>query len=977
MRKPTLWAVATALFILLPSLADAQRRITGRVTAEGGEPLLGASVQVVGTPLGTYTNERGEYALNAPQGGLSLRFRRLGYKGTVVQVAPDRNEVNITLGRDVLQLEEQVITGEATSVARQNLANDVATVSTEDLMRAPAPTVDNALQGRIAGATISTNSGAPGGGIQVQLRGITTIKASIDPLYVVDGVVISNDAIPSGANAITAAAGGGNASNQDNPVNRVADINPNDIERIEVLKGASASALYGAKAANGVIIITTKRGSSGTTQFSVLQRVGVFDLSNKLGSRDWTLPDAIDALGGTPSRDAEITRQFNNGKMDLEEELYGANDPSYETIVSARGGSGATNFFVSGLLKRDAGILKGTGYTKRSLRANLTQAIGSRITLDVTTNLVHALTQRALSNNDNSGTSFYMVLPFTPSFADLKPENGVYPDNQFERSNPFETRDNLTNDENVYRFIGSANMKWSAIATERQSLTFTALGGADQFSQKNDIVSPRELQFEPQDGLPGTIVRGNATNVNSNFALTAVHQFFPSSRAFSTTTSAGVQQSRAYQSIGVVTVRDVLSGQVNIDRGSSADVFEDQKLTKDFALFAQEEVLALDERLLLTVGGRAERNSNNGDDEKFFFFPKASASFRLLALGDLLNEVKLRAAWGQSGNQPVYGMKFTSYLSGAYDARNALQTNLVAGDPDIQPERQTEIEGGFDATLWGGRSSLNVTLYQKTIDDLILERTAAPSSGFQTQLFNGGQLRNRGIEAELAVTPVQTSNLTWISRATFSRNRSEITELPVPTFQTGGFGTSLGAMQIELGKSATQIVGNDTVGGALVTRQLGDVMPDFQMGFSNELTFGAFRLFGLLDWRKGGDIINLTELLYDAGSNSEDFEEGARRITDWAVRGLTRPFIQDGSFVKLREVTLSYKLPENIVGTIFRGQASGARVELSGRNLYTWTDYRGLDPEVSNFGNQAIARNIDVAPYPPSRSFFFSLGVDF
>ena len=977
MRKPTLWAVATALFILLPAVADAQRRITGRVTAEGGEPLLGASVQVVGTPLGTYTNERGEFALNAPAGALSLRFRRLGYKGTAVAVAPDRNEVNVRLDRDVLQLEEQVITGEATSVARQNLANDVATVSEQDLTRAPAPTIDNALQGKIAGATISSNSGAPGGGIQVQLRGITTIKASIDPLYVVDGIVISNEAIPSGANAITAAAGGGNASNQDNPVNRVADINPNDIERIEVLKGASASALYGAKAANGVIIITTKRGSSGRTQFSVLQRVGVFDLSNKLGSRDWTLADALDAYGGTPARDAEITRQFNNGKMDIEEELYGANDPSYETIISGRGGSGATSFFVSGLLKRDAAILKGTGYTKRSLRANLTQGIGSRITLDVTTNLVHALTQRALSNNDNSGTSFYMVLPFTPSFADLKPENGIYPDNQFERSNPFETRDKLTNEENVYRFIGSANMKWSALANDRQSLTFTALGGADQFSQKNDIVSPRELQFEPQDGLPGTIVRGNATNVNSNFALSAVHQFFPSSRAFSTTTSAGVQTSRVYQSVGVVTVRDVLSGQGNIDRGSSADVFEDQKLTKDFAFFGQEEILALDERLLLTLGGRAERNSNNGDDEKFFFFPKASASFRLLELANVLNEVKLRAAWGQSGNQPVYGMKFTSYLSGAYDARNALQTNLVAGDPDIQPERQTELEGGFDATLWGGRSSLNVTVYQKTIDDLILERTAAPSSGFQTQLFNGGQLRNRGVEVELALTPLQSANLTWISRATFSRNRSKIMELPVPTFQTGGFGTSLGAMQIELGKSATQIVGNDTVGGELVTRQLGDVMPDFQMGFSNELSMGAFRLFGLVDWRHGGDIINLTELLYDAGSNSEDFEEGARRITDWAVRGLTRPFIQDGSFVKLREVTLSYTLPERVVGTLFRGQATGARVELSGRNLYTWTDYRGLDPEVSNFGNQAIARNIDVAPYPPSRSFFFSLGVDF
>ena len=973
MRKPTLWAVTTALFILLPSLADAQRRITGRVTAEGGEPLLGTSVQVVGTPLGAHTNERGEYAINAPAGALSLRFRRLGYKGTVVAVAPDRNEVNVTLDRDVLQLEEQVITGEATSVARQNLANDVATVTVEELTRAPAPTIENALQGKIAGATIQTNSGAPGGGVQLQLRGITTINASIEPLYVVDGILLSNDAIASGANAITSAAAGGNASNQDNPVNRIADINPNDIERIEILKGASASALYGAKAANGVIIITTKRGSSGSPQFSILQRVGTFDLSNKLGSRDWTLNDALDAFGVA---DAEITRQFNNGKLDLEEELYGANDISYETILSARGGTEQTRFFASGLVKRDAGIMKGTGYTKRSLRANLTQNLGSRLTMDITSNVLHAETQRALSNNDNSGTSFYMVLPFTPSFADLQPENGVYPNNAFERSNPIETRDFLKNNENVYRFIASVNMRYSLLANERQSLSFSLLGGVDQFNQKNDIVSPRELQFEPQDGLPGTIVRGNATNVNSNFALSAVHQFFPSSRMFSATTSAGVQQSRLNQSSSLITVRDVLSGQGNIDRGSSVDTFEDQELTKDFAVFAQEEVLAMDERLLLTVGGRAERNSNNGDTDKFFLFPKASASFRFSDLATMLSEIKLRVAWGQSGNQPLYGMKHRTFLSGAYAGRNALQTNLIAGDPEIEPERQTEIEGGINATLWEGRSSLSLTVYQKTIDDLILQRTVGPSSGFQTQLFNGGQLRNRGIEAELAVTPIRSGQMQWISRATFTRNRSEITDLPVPTFQTGGFGVSLGALQIEEGKSATQIVGNEIAGGGLVTIPLGDVSPDFQMGFGNEFTFGAFRLFGLLDWKSGGDLINLTELLYDAGSNAEDFEAGGQRITAWG-NGRTAIYIQDGSYVKLRELTLSYTLPENFTGLVFRGQARAARLELSGRNLKTWTDYRGLDPEVSNFGNQAIARNIDVAPYPPSRSFFFSVGVDF
>ena len=978
MRKPTLWVITTALFIL-PSLADAQRRITGRVSGEGGEPLLGASVQVVGTALGSYTNESGEFAITAPAAEVGLRFRRLGYKGTVVTVPSNQTEVNVTLQRDVLQLEEQVITGEATTVARQNLANDVATVTSEDLTRVPAPTIENVLQGRLAGATVQANSGAPGGGMQVQLRGITTINASIDPLYVVDGVLMSNDAISSGANAITNAAGGGNASNQDNPVNRMADLNPNDIERIEVLKGASASALYGSKAANGVIVITTKRGTVGRPQFTVTQRVGVFDLSNKLGSRAWTLADALGAFNpdDDPDVEAEITRQFNNGKLDLEEELYGENDLSYETIASARGASGQTSFFLSGLLKRDAGIMRGTGYTKRSLRANVAQGIGSRVTLDVTSNLVHALTQRSLSNNDNSGTSYYMVLPFTPSFADLEPVDGIYPDNMFERSNPLETRDKLLNDENVYRFSGSANLKWSAIASERQNLTFSLIGGADQFNQKNDIISPRDLEFEPQDGLPGTLVRGNANSVNSNFAASFVHQFYPSSRLFSATTSAGVQRSRVRQSTGLVTVRDVLPGQGNIDRGSNAVVEENQELTNDFAIFAQEEVLAFDERLLVTVGGRAERNSNNGDREKFYLFPKASASYRITELSDFFNEIKLRAAWGRSGNQPLYGMKFTTYTSGSYEGQNALQTDLIAGDPDIKPELQTEIEGGIDATFWGGRSSLTFSVYQKSIEDLILQRTAAPSSGFQTQLINGGELRNRGVEAEFAVTPLRTSNLSWIARATFTLNRSEITSLPVPTFQTGGFGTSLGALQIEEGESATQIVGNDTLGGELITRKLGDVSPDFQLGFANEFTWGNWRLFGLIDWKQGGDMINLTELLYDAGGNSEDFEEGGRRITDWAVVGLTRPYIQDGSYVKIREITLSYSLPENLAGLLFRGQARGARIELSGRNLFTFTDYRGVDPEVSNFGNQAIARNIDVAPYPPSRSLFFTLGVDF
>jgi TonB-dependent SusC/RagA subfamily outer membrane receptor len=312
---------------------------------------------------------------------VTLRFRRLGYRSVDRALTPDIAEVNVSLERDVLQLETQVVTGEATSVARRNVANDVAVVSAQDLERAPTPTIENALQGKVAGAYIQANSGAPGGGMQVQLRGVTTINASVDPLYVIDGVIVSNEAIAPNTNAITEASGGANPSlTQDNAVNRIADLNPADIERIEILKGASASAIYGSKAANGVVIITTKQGVAGRPQFNVTQRLGTSDLANKFGSRNWTLEDATATFG------PEVAPMVQNGTTDFEEELFGENPLSYETDISVRGGSNTTRYFVSGLVKEDGGIMEGTGYKKQSLRLNLTQNFGSRITANVGTN---------------------------------------------------------------------------------------------------------------------------------------------------------------------------------------------------------------------------------------------------------------------------------------------------------------------------------------------------------------------------------------------------------------------------------------------------------------------------------------------------------------------------------------------------------------------------------------------------------------
>ncbi|HEX7119477.1 MAG TPA: SusC/RagA family TonB-linked outer membrane protein [Longimicrobiales bacterium] len=994
-----------ALAVCASSAWAQQRQVTGRVMSATGEALPGASVLVEGTALGTQANADGRFAIMVPSGQVVLVVQNIGYRTQRVVVAPGESSVDVRLEVDVLALDEIVVTGQATSVSRRNLANAVATVNAAELERVPSETIEKMVQGKVAGALIETNSGAPGGGVQVRLRGVSTINAESEPLYVVDGVIISNVAIASNANAITSASGGSNASNQDAPVNRVVDINPNDIESIEILKGASAAALYGSRAANGVIIITTKRGRPGEMRVDVTQRVGMFTLSNKLGSRKFETVDEVyaaflDPEEATAADSAFFENLYGDGtSYDYEEMLAGRNDVSTETAFSLRGGSDATRYFVSGLVKNDEGIIPNTGFQKQSIRLNLDQRVGDRVELGVNANVIHTFAERGLTNNDNSGTSFYMVLPFTPNFVDLRPgPDGTYPENPLERSNPLQTAALLDNDEDVWRLISGANATFDAIRTERHSLRFRVTGGVDYFAQENEIFSPPELEFEDDDGEPGTSLLSNSDNLDLTFQATAVHAYTPASGAFQATTSAGLQYEDRDLNIARIVARNLVAGQRNVDAGTNRIVFETRERVKDLGLFVQEELLALDDRLLLTAGLRADRSSANGDTEKYFLFPKAAASYRFDELPGILDAVKLRTAWGQSGNQPLFGQKFT-----ALDATNNIEglpglvVTGVAGDPNIEPERVTEIEGGVDIELFGGRASLEVTGFQKTIDNLLLQRTLAPSTGFGLQVFNGGEMRVRGLELGLQAVPVQNEDVMWVSRTTFYADRSEITDLPVPAFETGGFGTSLGAFRIEQGKSATQIVTNlgiDPETGEVIVGPVGDAVPDFRMGFVNDLTFGPFNLYTLVDWAHGHTVVNLTQFLADAGKNSADFDTdvrpitlpdgkvvqagtGERRLIRWSDFADSRPYMEDGSYVKVREVSLSYALPDGFLDRVFGGALRSARITASGRNLLTFTGYSGLDPEVSNFGNQPIARNIDVAPFPPSRSFWLSFDVSF
>src|SRR6266478_9621215 len=355
--------------------AAGQRSLHGTVKdAHTGSPIAAAQVSVRGTRTWASTSSDGQFALGAPAGAVTLDVRRIGFVSAEVAVAADQNEVEIRLKATALELSEVIVTGQGTGISRRNLANNVESVRSDQLSVAHSQTVESALQGVVPGAVVTANSGAPGGGMQVRMQGVTSIFGRSQPLYVVDGVPVANTAIANGLNAVTAAGAGLDASNQDNPVNRIADLNPSDIASIELLEGSSAAAIYGSSAANGVIVISTRHGTPGPARFSVSQSLGTHALSNTLGLRRFNRADAIDwaaptfCKGNPPPLCAADTVavdqmfQASGGFQDLERQVYGDKSLSYTTNVNIGGGNENTQYFFSALNQHDNGIMYGTGY---------------------------------------------------------------------------------------------------------------------------------------------------------------------------------------------------------------------------------------------------------------------------------------------------------------------------------------------------------------------------------------------------------------------------------------------------------------------------------------------------------------------------------------------------------------------------------------------------------------------------------------
>ena len=1049
---------AAVLFCAAPRSARAQtREVTGKVTSqETGQPLADAIVTQLGQPNGARSGSDGSYRLRVPSEAVSILVRVIGYKRQTALVAAGATTHDFALDKDVLLLEGVTVTGQATTIDKRNASTAIASVSAQEITSAPAKTVDEQLAGKVSGVAIMENSGVPGGGVQMQIRGATSILGSGDPLFVVDGVIVSDASIPSGLTAIDRS-GGTTTSTQDQMVNRMADINPNDIESIEVLKSAAASAIYGSRATNGVVVITTKKGKAGATRFNITQRIGSQNMAKNLSSRHFGCylksdcgPNYAvqDWLGGAPQADSIAAANCTSKGCkwyDWQKQLYSVTDPAYETVLSASGGSGSTRFYFGLNDRQSKGIEINTGARRTSARLNLDQTIGDKLTVSGGVDVTHNFIQDGLGGNDNTGISATYALGYAPAIYDLRQKlaSGRYVpmyENGFGSgtANPFEVYQAITNNEDTWRQTGNLRVGYAALATPHNALQFTYMGGVDRFQQQGTIYSPGWLQFEPSDGYLGTSEVTNANSLFFNQSVNAIHTWTPGWRWLnSAQTSIGLSGETQYlqtyliNSMGLLPTRQVVAPtSVNNNFSEVINNFQDQ------ALYVNEQILMLDEKLSIQAAVREDRSSANGDRAKYFAYPKFSGSYRfekpLSKWTSKIDEIKFRAAVGQSGNRPQYGYRDLTVASGSsIGGVGSLVANGTLGNSNIKPETMNELEFGIDAAFWNQRVGIEATHYERVIKDLLLSAPLPPSSGLGTQYINGGQISTRGFEGSITIALISKRDLEWTLKTTFQANVQNVDKLPVPAFAApgGSFGVSYGRNRIVQGARPTMIWGNANLscittatvttgadglpchylpiggksaylaafpGATVVTHDtiLADANPRQTTQFNNTVRWKSWTFTALLDWRNGGYTSDMTQNLWDEGGNARDYNAlspaasqawcssnpncPVKYLGPWRYAafagGDIRTYITDGTMLKLREVTITYAAPKSWASL---AKAREMRFSLQGRNLAMLSKYWSYDPEFNNFGSQNYNRFIDLGPYPSTRQFFFSVDLGY
>lgn len=1011
MRKVLLLSLVMLLTLVSQAWAQNQT-ISGKVTDQSnGEGLPGVAVLVKGTTVGTTTSFDGSYTINVPSNAATLVYRFIGYL-SVEKPIGNASEINVALKSDTKLLEEVVVVGYGTQ-ERRDITGSVASVKSDEIKNTPVAGLDQAIQGRIAGVNVTSSSGTPGGGISVRVRGTSSISAGNDPLYVVDGVPVSNTDISQG--------GFGNQK-----INPLAEINPNDIESIEVLKDASSAAIYGSRASNGVVLITTKKGKAGKTQVDIDAYAGVQNFTKK-----------VDFLNATEYTNIvnEARQNYMNDNPGKTVSLLGA--PAYDTNwidevtrstasisnlqVSVRGGDEKTKFYISGAQFKQEGIILNNEYERKNLRLNLDHSISSKIKIGTNLGVSRSNNNRIIGDNS-------IFAPW-PNALQSRPDQPAYNEDgtyfATQRNNPVQGALEPDYETTIFRVFGNLYGNYEIIP----GLNYRLSVGGDWYNNK-------EFQYEPITsgqgfGTKGYGLAGNGTA--SNYLVENTVDYAKSFGELNMTALLG------YTFQDFVTERQYVTG-TDFPSASFRYITSAAKIpsgTSTWTSNALESYLGrvnLDyaDKYLLSLAIRRDGSSKFSEDNKYGTFPSVSVGWRLSQesfMQDIsfLSDLKLRASYGVTGNQEGIGDYAALALIGGgqnYNDQSGVAPSQLP-NPDLKWEQTTQTNVGVDFGFLSNRISASADYFIKKTDDLLLSRPLPRTSGYTSITENIGSLENTGLEFA-----VSTQNLTgefkWTTDFNIAFIDNKVTKLNNDEPFDRGFvnrvavGESIGAFylleQIGIyqtndevpeklfakGVRAGDVKFRDINGDGDITTGadrtfVGSAVPDYFGGITNNFAYKGFDLSVFFQYSVGNEVYAMWKELDGAGNLGSGANNNAiaQDVADdrWTGAGTSNTvpravygaagtynaqrssrYLEDGSYLRLKTLNFGYTLPSTLVDRVGLRKV---RVYATGQNLLTFTDYSGFDPEVSSNAQDAVTAGNDQATLPQLRSFTLGVNIGF
>ena len=1043
-----------ALLIAAPAaFAQTVGTISGQVSdAEIDGPLPGVNVRLEGLTIGTTTDADGVFSFSAPAGDYTIVFSFTGYstiRQPITVRATTGTDLNVEMSPDALRLDDVVVTGYSNR-ERRNLATSISSIDGAELQDIPVASVDNALQGRSAGVTVLRSSGTPGGGVAVRVRGGTSINGSNEPLYVVDGVPVASGNFS-----------GFGVGNQG--TNALSTLDTQDIESIEVLKDAAATAIYGTRAANGVVLITTRRGRSGQTRINLETSVGASSIPGNYevltgaeyralrneGVRnqgfDRTLPDRFFGPGATfPGTRALPFGDPNDPTL--------ASSNFYDEIrqtgllqtyrLSLDGGNQTTRFLVSGNYLDEEGALVSAGFQRYNGRVNVDHTPNARAIVQASASYNRGIITR-IENDNNIFGVLTNALISNPGVRTRTPAGELTPAGQFAFDNPVSATevDQVSVDT---KFLGNVTASYEFVP----GLRVQGSAGLDRLDLRDDGFSP---SFTRQGAPAGSAFSSVTTNqryilqgsVGYRQLLNEVHDV----SALIGSSAEKNDFERTFASSSQFAT-DLL---LRVSEGASVDAAGSSGTRNSLLSFFGNTDYSYDGRYLATFNARLDGSSRFGDNNRFAFFPGLALGWNVTEESfmegfDTVSQLKLRGSIGRTGQQEI-GNFASLGLFGFNDYAGVpagIPTQLA--NPDLKWETTTQISGGIDFGLFRSRLTGVFDVYAKYTDDLLLGRILPSTTGFNAITSNIGSVRNTGVELQLTTLNVRTQNVTWETTLNVSRNVNEVTALfedspfssgfasrvavgrPVGSFfgyQTNGLildpsqlctdatgrtciangtayqqsGTRVGDVRfVDIGRDC--LPSDNCAPGQTFVAELdgritaadrtfiGDANPDLFGGFTNRVSAFGFEVSAFLQFSLGNDVYNNVRGFNERGGGSFGTSAALRNRVQFNPDGTvanpdaTLPratfndpnqnardsdlFVEDGSYVRLKTLTLGYNVPSQYLGSF---PVRSLRVFGLAENLFTITDYSGLDPEVSTFDGSNTAFGTDFFTYPQAQRF--------